>query len=158
MRKNLISYLLPITIVAIIPSAIMFFTKEDVVFKQASIIIGAIFFALGLSLLVCTVRMFETAGKGTLAPWLPPRKLIVAGPYKYVRNPMISGVFFMLIGIWLVFLNFWILVWAVSVVIVNTIYFKLSEEPGLVKRFGEEYLKYRREVPMWIPIKFNRKK
>jgi protein-S-isoprenylcysteine O-methyltransferase Ste14 len=64
---------------------------------------------------------------------------------------MISGVAFLVLGESVLFGSMAVLVWFVMLVVVNTLYFKLSEEPGLVKRFGTEYEEYRRHVPMWFP-------
>jgi protein-S-isoprenylcysteine O-methyltransferase Ste14 len=101
--------------------------------------------------------MLEKKGKGTLAPWSPPKELIVSGPYKYVRNPMISGVLFAQLGVAFIFFNYWLFIWAVSFLVLNIIYFKLSEEPGLLKRFGGLYERYRKEVPMWFPVRIFRR-
>jgi protein-S-isoprenylcysteine O-methyltransferase Ste14 len=90
-------------------------------------------------------------GRGTLAPWNPTQKLVTDGVYRYVRNPMISGVLFILIGETIFFGSWLLFIWALIFGIGNTFYLRLSEEPGLVRRFGEEYLVYRRNVPMWIP-------
>jgi protein-S-isoprenylcysteine O-methyltransferase Ste14 len=54
--------------------------------------------AFGLGLAVATVRLFVRHGEGTPAPWDPPRKLVVRGPYRHVRNPMIAGVLLVLMG------------------------------------------------------------
>src|SRR5438132_93883 len=62
------------------------------------IAVGALLLLAGLTLVVATVRLFATEGKGTLAPWDPPRRMVVRGPYRYVRNPMISGVLTILLG------------------------------------------------------------
>ncbi|SEM81385.1 methyltransferase [Lihuaxuella thermophila] len=59
-----------------------------------SLIVGTLLLSGGLYLLVTTIRLFARKGEGTLAPWNPPQKLVVAGPYRYVRNPMYSGVLF----------------------------------------------------------------
>src|SRR5262245_13251228 len=55
---------------------------------------GVLLLLLGLLLFAASLRQFATEGRGTLAPWDPPRTLVVRGPYRYVRNPMISGVVF----------------------------------------------------------------
>ena len=55
-------------------------------------IVGVICICLGLLLMTATIRLFVTVGKGTLAPWEPPQRLVVQGVYRHVRNPMISGV------------------------------------------------------------------
>ncbi|MFI5182692.1 MAG: methyltransferase family protein, partial [Thermoanaerobaculia bacterium] len=51
---------------------------------------------IGLVLFVSSLHHFATRGRGTLAPWDPPRNLVVTGPYRFVRNPMISGIIFIL--------------------------------------------------------------
>ena len=57
---------------------------------------GVAFLAVGLTLFGSSLGRFATEGKGTLAPWDPRRELVLGGPYRYVRNPMISGVIFIL--------------------------------------------------------------
>ncbi len=105
----------------------------------------------GLPLMIWTVRMFHTIGKGTPAPWDPPTRLIVRGPYRHVRNPMITGVLFMLLAE-AAFLRAWPLVaWAGAFFALNAIYFLFSEEPGLARRFGDNYRAYKAGVPRWIP-------
>jgi protein-S-isoprenylcysteine O-methyltransferase Ste14 len=113
--------------------------------------LGLLFSLTGLVLLGQTIRLFAEVGQGTLAPWDPPRRLVTRGVYRYVRNPMISGVLAILLGEALLCGAWAILAWFGLVLAINTAYFKLSEEPGLVRRFGEEYLRYRRNVPMWLP-------
>ncbi len=71
--------------------------------------------------------------------------------YAYVRNPMILGVIIVLLGESLVISSWSIFAWAILVFLINTVYFIFSEEPGLQKRFGEEYREYKRNVPRWIP-------
>lgn len=107
--------------------------------------------ALGLTLMVTTLRLFARIGKGTLAPWDPTLHLVVEGPYRYVRNPMISGVGFVLLGEAFVMGSPALLAWFGVFMLLNMIYIPVSEEPGLVRRFGEEYSEYARHVPRWIP-------
>ena len=106
--------------------------------------------ACGLAMAVWTVRLFVTIGRGTPAPWSPPKKLVVQGPYRYTRNPMITAVTWMigaeslLMGSWP--LAAWMLVFAIG----NTIYIARVEEPALEKRFGETYRRYKSNVPRWF--------
>ena len=90
-------------------------------------------------------------GKGTLAPWDPPRRLVVRGPYAYVRNPMISGVVFVLFGEALLLLSRPHLEWALLFLLINAVYIPLLEEPLLRERFGDEYREYSRHVPRLMP-------
>jgi protein-S-isoprenylcysteine O-methyltransferase Ste14 len=119
---------------------------------------GALLAAVGIALIVggfslwlWTVRLFSRIGKGTLAPWDPTRRLVVEGPYSHVRNPMITAVVVLLVGEATLLGSPWVLVWAGAFLGANFIYFLLVEEPGLERRFGEQYRTYKRAVPRWIP-------
>jgi protein-S-isoprenylcysteine O-methyltransferase Ste14 len=106
---------------------------------------------VGLILFVWTLRLFFTQGRGTLAPWDPPRRLVVTGPYRHVRNPMITGVLFLVLAEAL-FLRSWPHAqWCALFGAMNAIYLPLIEEPGLEQRFGEDYTLYRRHVPRFVP-------
>jgi protein-S-isoprenylcysteine O-methyltransferase Ste14 len=154
--RQLRSLILPITVAVIIPMLLVgrfrpFGLRLYFFAPLLQILMGAFFFCGGLLLLVITIRLFATKGKGTLAPWDPPQKLITENVYRYVRNPMISGVLWMLVGE-TVFSGSWLLlIWALIFGGVNTLYFRLLEEPQLARRFGEDYLEYRSNVPMWVP-------
>lgn len=112
---------------------------------------GIIVVVSGFALFSWCVSLFGRVGQGTLAPWDPTRNLVAVGPYRHVRNPMISGVAMMLIG-QTVFWGSWVMVvWTGVFVLVNHIYFVLSEEPGLQARFGEPYRVYMANVPRWLP-------
>jgi protein-S-isoprenylcysteine O-methyltransferase Ste14 len=75
----------------------------------------------------------------------------VQGPYRHVRNPMITGVALILGGEALFFQSLALAILLAVFVGVNAIYFPLVEEPGLSRRFGAEYDDYRRRVPRWVP-------
>lgn len=112
---------------------------------------GILFFISGLSLFIYTVFLFKTIGHGTLAPWSPTQKLVIKGPYAYCRNPMITGVLFMLAGETLFLNSLRLLAWTCIFFLINSLYFILVEEPGLQKRFGDAYAHYKRKVPRWLP-------
>ena len=114
-------------------------------------LVGVALFAVGLLLFLASLRRFATEGKGTLAPWDPPRALVVRGPYRFVRNPMISGVIFVLFGEALVLLSPPHGVWAAAFLVLNLIYIPLIEEPQLERRFGDSYRKYRWHVRRFLP-------
>jgi protein-S-isoprenylcysteine O-methyltransferase Ste14 len=102
-------------------------------------------------LFVASLRRFATEGEGTLAPWDPPRRLVVRGPYRYVRNPMISGVVLVLFGEAAVLLSRPHLSWAHLFLGLNAVYIPLLEEPLLAARFGDAYRTYCRHVPRLLP-------
>lgn len=146
--KHLLSFILPITVLVIVPLLI---EKSLTVKINAVSTIGFAVILLGLTLMFLTIRMFIRIGKGTLAPWHPTRKLVTKSLYAHMRNPMILGVNIVLIGEAITFRSYNILIWTGCFFILNTVYFIFSEEPGLKKRFGDEYEEYKRNVPRWIP-------
>jgi len=113
--------------------------------------IGIALLAVGLVLFLASLVKFATRGKGTLAPWDPPRAFVVDGPYRYVRNPMISGVFFILFGEASVLLSRPHAAWAAAFVALNMVFIPFVEEPQLERRFGDSYQEYRRHVRRFVP-------
>lgn len=115
-------------------------------------------YALPAALLVCPgtllllwcVREFYVAGRGTLAPWDPPRHLVCSGPYRISRNPMYLAVVTILAG--------WSVLWASRALLIYAVLFLvgfhlrvlLAEEPWAARRFPAEWQAYRRQVPRWI--------
>lgn len=136
------------TVTIVIPGLLVWATGTNVGWWSA---IGALVLAAGLALFAWTVDLFVRIGRGTLAPWDATRRLVVKGPYCYVRNPMITAVLTILLGETLTLGNPWIAVEAAVFFAINAVYFPLSEEPGLRRRFGAEYDEYARNVPRWIP-------
>jgi len=122
------------------------------------IVAGSAICLIGVALVVITIRMFIIIGRGTLAPWDPPLRLVTEGIYSHVRNPMISGVLITLLGESLAVGSLGILAWAGFFFLINSAYFYFSEEKGLERRFGEEYIEYKRNVPRWLPRLKPRKK
>jgi len=114
-------------------------------------VVGVGVLGIGLVLFASSLRRFATEGEGTLAPWDPPRRLVVRGPYRYVRNPMISGVILILFGEALLILSRAHFMWALTFLAINAVYIPLFEEPQLAGRFGEDYEEYRRNVPRLVP-------
>ena len=151
--------LLPGMVTLVIPGIILWRTGMDSWGLWQSVpssrvilpIIGMICICLGLVLMTATIRLFATVGKGTLAPWEPPQRLVVRGVYRHVRNPMMSGALFVLLGEAALAASLPLSCWFAFAGVVYAVYIPLSEEPGLVKRFGEEYLTYKQNVPRWIP-------
>ncbi len=105
----------------------------------------------GLLLMARTITLFARVGRGTLAPWDPTSRLVIRGPYRHVRNPMISGVMAVLLGEAVFFGSWALAVWFACFALVNAVWMPLVEEPGLEQRFGDDYRAYREAVPRWIP-------
>ena len=111
---------------------------------------GLVPFALGLFLLLWCVRNFYVLGKGTLAPWDPPRHLVIQGPYRVSRNPMYVAVSLILLG-WAIgagLTSLWI--YAIAVPIAFHLRVVLNEEPFLERTQGDAWLRYKASVPRWI--------
>jgi protein-S-isoprenylcysteine O-methyltransferase Ste14 len=87
-----------------------------------------------------------------LAPWDPPKNLVVEGPYRYVRNPMISGVLVVVFGEAFTLLSWPHGQWALLFLCINLVYIPLLEEPQLQDRFGGAYREYRRNVRRFLPL------
>jgi protein-S-isoprenylcysteine O-methyltransferase Ste14 len=157
-RHMLAILLMPFMVVVVVPAWLLHtFASDDTRWKAGLLLgylsqsIGIALALLGFILFTWCVILFARVGRGTLAPWDETQNLVSIGPYRYVRNPMISGVAFMLIGQAL-FWGSWALTLLVCLfVFVNHIYFVLLEEPGLEGRFEEQYRVYRENVPRWIP-------
>ena len=151
LRHALAILALPFTVTIVVPAYILNSTKQFASLNLWQFILAAPFFAIGLVLFYKTVSLFATVGEGTLAPWDPTRKLVVRGIYRHVRNPMISGVLAILLGEAILLGALALFIWFVTFFIMNAIYLPLSEEPGLERRFGNDYLEYKKNVPRWIP-------
>jgi len=129
--------------------------------KPLNIILPLPIFSLALFLIGWSVQNFLKA-KGTPVPFNPPSKLVTTGPYAYTRNPMLTGVFFLLFGFGILFGSVFLLfVFTPLFIFINVWELKAIEEPELVKRLGENYIEYRKRTPMFFPgfgIIFKRKK
>src|SRR4030095_2426822 len=111
----------------------------------------AVFLAGSLILLWC-VRDFYVAGKGTLAPWDPPRHLVSVGLYRSSRNPMYVGVLLILIGWTLAVRSRSLLIYAVVVAILFHVRVVMNEEPWLARTFPNEWPRFKSQVPRWLSI------
>jgi len=106
---------------------------------------------IGIGMLVWCFWDFLDKGKGTPAPIDPPKELVVSGLYNYVRNPMYVGVLLVIIGHFLWF-GFWsLLIYALIVFLGFSSFVIFYEEPNLKQRFGAGYDEYLKRVPRWIP-------
>jgi protein-S-isoprenylcysteine O-methyltransferase Ste14 len=146
---------LPFTMTVIVPSVLLR-SQQRVVYSDSLVrsapgLAGGVVIAAGLALFAWCVTLFARVGRGTLAPWDPTRALVGVGPYRYVRNPMITGVALVLVGEALVFRSISLAAWAAIFLTVNHMYFVFVEEPGLAARFGEPYWRYQAAVPRWLP-------
>jgi protein-S-isoprenylcysteine O-methyltransferase Ste14 len=116
-----------------------------------SIVLSLPLFSLALFLIGWSVLNFISV-KGTPVPFNPPPQVVTTGPYKYVRNPMLSGVFALLFALGALLGSISLLVLFTPLFIyLNVWELKAIEEPELLKRLGEDYAEYRERTPMFFP-------
>ena len=111
---------------------------------------GTIVGGLGIVVLLWCVRDFYVAGRGTLAPWSPPKRLVTVGLYQYSRNPMYVGVLLIVAGWALAFRSAtigWYALFLVAAFHVRVVFF---EEPWLARAHGAEFEAYRSKVRRWL--------
>jgi len=116
-----------------------------------AIVISIPFLAIGLALTGWSAIHFLRV-RGTPVPFNPPPKVVASGPYRYVRNPMLLGVFVFLFGLGIVLASISMVFLFTPLFILSNVWeIKHIEEPELVRRLGEQYLEYRRRTPMFFP-------
>jgi protein-S-isoprenylcysteine O-methyltransferase Ste14 len=108
-------------------------------------------FMAGLVIYVGTVWNFARIGRGTPAPIDAPRKLIVQGPHRFVRNPMYLGVLSVILGWAIAFRSMPLMLYLVAVAIAFHLAVLLVEEPSLRRQFGAEFASYCSAVRRWLP-------
>jgi len=107
--------------------------------------------ALGGAILLWSFWNFLNEGRGTPAPIDPPKELVATGFYRYVRNPMYVGILAMILGHFLWF-GYWnLLMYAIVVFVAFHTFVSYYEEPTLKRKFGTAYEDYQKKVPRWIP-------
>jgi len=107
--------------------------------------------AAGGIILLWSFWNFLIQGRGTPAPIDPPKELVVTGFYRYVRNPMYVGIFLAIIGHFLWFRHWNLLIYAIAVAVAFNTFVAYYEEPTLKRKFGVSYEDYLKRVPRWIP-------
>lgn len=116
-----------------------------------NIIVCVPFMAIGLFLMIWSVRHFVKV-KGKPVPFNPPPELVTTGPYAHIRNPMLTGVFILLLGLGVLFQSISLLaIFTPLFILLNVFELRAVEEPELEKRLGKGYLEYKEKVPMFIP-------
>jgi protein-S-isoprenylcysteine O-methyltransferase Ste14 len=105
--------------------------------------------AIGLVLVLWCVRDFYIAGKGTLAPWDPPKHLVTVGLYRLVRNPMYLAILTLLAGWSLAAASWFLAAYSLLLAVAFHLRVLLYEEPRLARQFGDQWKSYAAAVPRW---------
>src|SRR5215217_2788647 len=149
LRTALFTLIVPGTVLVFVPAALLvgFGSRLDLGLARW---IGLAPLVVGLAVIgICFVD-FVRRGRGTPAPYDPPRELVVAGLYRYVRNPQYVGVFLVVVGEALLARAGILLGYAVLLMIAYHLFVVFYEEPTLGRVFGESYARYRATVPRWV--------
>ena len=119
--------------------------------SSLNIIVSLPILAIGLLLILWSILHFLKV-KGTPVLFNPPPQLVSTGPYAYVRNPMLTGVFILLFGLVILFRSIsLVFIFTPLFILLNVIELKAVEEQELERRLGKEYVEYKRRTPMFIP-------
>ena len=113
--------------------------------------LGFALIIVGATVVIACAFFFASRGRGTPAPFDPPRELVAVGPYRYVRNPMYVGALLVFAGFGLALRSPAVLVLAATAAVLSHLFVVLVEEPDLERRFGESYTRYRASVNRWLP-------
>ena len=113
--------------------------------------LGLLPLAAGVAGLARCLRDFAVVGRGTPAPFDPPRELVATGLYRWVRNPMYLSALLLLVGEAILLEAPVLLRYAAAFFLATHLFVVLYEEPTLTRTFGPEYTEYRARVGRWIP-------
>jgi protein-S-isoprenylcysteine O-methyltransferase Ste14 len=115
--------------------------------------LGVLLLVGGAALVLETTTRFALQGRGTPAPWAPPERFVERGSYRFVRSPMYIGVILLVVGQALLLGREILYAWAVAAWVIFEASLLLWEEPGLRRRFGDDYEDYTRRVHRWLPTR-----
>ena len=113
--------------------------------------------AAGAALYAWCVWNFAAVGRGTPGPWDAPSRVVAAGPYRWVRNPIYLAALLVVLGEAWLFMSLWLLAYAGLMAVFFHLFVTGYEERTLRRRFGLSYLEYRRTVPRWLPHPLRRR-
>ena len=116
-------------------------------------VLGGVERAAGAALVLETTARFAVQGRGTPAPWAPPERFVERGSYRFVRSPMYLGVILLVVGQALLLGREILFAWAIGAWLIFEASLLFWEEPGLRRRFGNDYDDYRRRVRRWLPTR-----
>lgn len=112
---------------------------------------GSALLMIGGVLLLWCVRDFFASGRGTLAPWDPPKHLVVVGLYRFTRNPMYMSVLTVVAGWCVLYRSAWLILYAVVLTVRFNLRVRRHEEPWLQRQFGPEWKAYASRTGRWFP-------
>jgi len=155
LRSIFFTIIQPGTVTVLIPYWLLHPTDTRFLSNHSSLrYCGLPLIVVGATGLLWCVWDFFSTGRGTISPIDPPKRLVVRGLYKYVRNPMYVSVVMILLGEAILFDSLSILIEAIVFFLLVNLFVMYYEEPTLHRLFGESYEAYKRKVGRWVP-RFN---
>jgi len=156
LRQLLAVVALPVTVTIVVPFWLrrrygLVAQLPEGALEWAAIAAGMVALGIGLTLFAASLARFIVQGKGTLAPWDPPRRLVVVGVYRHVRNPMYVATAAVIVGEGLLLRRPILLLAAAVYLTAMAVLHQRYEAPLLARRFGPAYDAYRDAVPGWLP-------
>jgi protein-S-isoprenylcysteine O-methyltransferase Ste14 len=151
LRTLLFTLLVPGTVLGLVPLALVTSRWGPRFDLGAAHLIGFALVLPGVAIIVWCFINFVRCGHGTPAPYDPPRRLVIVGLYKRIRNPQYVGVILVALGEAVLSGRTLLFVYAVFLAIGYHLFVRLYEEPTLRRTFGEEYVRYCAVVSRWLP-------
>ena len=150
-RTALFTLLVPGTVLVLVPGALLATGLGPSLNVGPARWIGLLPLAFGLGVISTCFVAFIRRGRGTPAPYDPPRELVVTGLYRFVRNPQYVGVLLVTVGEALLAESVILVGYTAFLAVAYHLFVLHYEEPTLHRLFGDAYAHYREEVPRWLP-------
>src|SRR6266478_6777718 len=151
LRTILFTLLVPGTVLGLVPFALAAGTKGQRIDLGTAHLMGFTLLLPGITIIIWCFIDFVRRGRGTPAPYDPPRKLVVVGLYTYVRNPQYVGVILVAVSEAILSGGIFLFGYAVFLAVGYHLFVRFYEEPTLRRMFGEEYVQYCAVVSRWLP-------
>ena len=154
LRTALFALLVPGVVLGLVPFVLVQSVGQHLDLGRIHLL-GFVLILPGLTVITWCFIDFVRRGHGTPAPYDPPRRLVIAGLYRHVRNPQYMGVVLVSLGEALSSGSLILLGYAAFLAIGYHLFVCFYEEPILHKLFGEEYVRYTKAVPRWLPKRYS---
>ena len=152
LRTLLFTLLVPGTVLVVVP--FLLFRSTGRRWDLGSLhFLGLVCLVPGLTVIVWCFIDFVRCGYGTPAPYDPPRRLVITGLYRHVRNPQYIGVVLVALGEALLSGSVILAGYAAFLGVGYHLFVRFYEEPTLTQLFGQDYISYTQAVPRWLPIR-----
>ena len=152
LRNLFFTILQPGVVAGLVPYLLLRVDEKEKILRSFQLLqyTGLILCVFGFLVMMSCILNFAIYGKGTLSPADPTKKLVIAGLYKYSRNPMYVGVILMLIGEAVFFQSGRLWIYSMLIFVVFHLFIVFFEEPRLKKDFGAEFDQFCNKVRRWV--------